>query len=174
MIFYAVIVLSLLGALAWSVNNYRYNKKYRAHRTVFLPWLMPVLVPIIFVLLIAAPLRSGDFTGEANYKISEAPLVALTTSSEISGSFFLGSGRIDENQVFSYLRKEPDGAATLQSHLAEDSFVYETSDVLAHVEYWTGCYDDGILFPWTICSRWEDARFYVPEGSVISDYQVTP
>ena len=103
-------------------------------------------------------------------------LAAIATDSSVSGRFFLGSGYINGYQTFSYLTKGEDGWFRLSSAEANASTVYE-SDETPYVEYfyWKDV-PPWWVSPFVLFNKHEPVTydFYVPEGSVLNNYQIQP
>lgn len=104
-------------------------------------------------------------------------LTALETGNQVSGRFFLGSGTVNDNQVFSYLYQDEDGGFRLDSAYASNSVVYEDDSEKPRLE--VDNYET-VPNPWLSPilpiggESTGENKFYVPEGSVLSNYQVTP
>lgn len=99
---------------------------------------------------------------------STANLAALQDGSSSSGSFFLGSGTYDEHPSFFYYEKS--GNEYHLEHIDADlAVVIETSEA-PRVEYQHEVGDHPF---WAIpVAGYDHVKFYVPEGSVISNYSL--
>lgn len=114
-------------------------------------------------------------------RVETEQLQALSVDKSLNGSFFLGSGTVDEEPVFYYYQKNEDGSFFLDYAYAEDVTIVEDSgppryDQTCHalLQFWPGDYQ-----PWHAgdisdqaaqCDR--KATFYVPEGSVTQSYNL--
>lgn len=100
----------------------------------------------------------------------EVPLVALGNDASTRGSFFLGSGYVDEELVYRYI-VEGEFGAELRQVEAWRARVVE-GDGEPRIAYWANC-SLGWLVPWPACTKplWV---FHVPEGSIARDYAVAP
>jgi hypothetical protein len=110
----------------------------------------------------------------------QSRLVSLADGSSTHGSFFLGSGSVDSEPVFFFYRESDDGSYRLEHRDAEYVSIVETSGV-PHME--TLCVDYSHLprwFDWPLprseapnysdCRDNDPTTFYVPEGSIKSNY----
>jgi len=117
---------------------------------------------------------------ELSKEQSTEHIVSLDFKSEVSGSFSLGSGSIDEEQYFYYYRQESDGALTLQKSPTWRSRLYmDSTPDTARIEltHWKGGYltcgnDETIEH----CKRWADMNgwiiynYHVPPGTVTKQF----
>lgn len=104
--------------------------------------------------------------------IEQTELSALSSSSEVSGSFFLGSGSIDDKPVYSYILKNEDGGLELKTISTSSVIVYEVENMA--VGYMERAYITPESDTWTYFSDQDKTRFYVPAGSVqTQEYSVT-
>lgn len=95
----------------------------------------------------------------------------LNTGSETSGSFFLGSGYVDEERVLNYIERDSDGGNRVYSVEADKAVIYEDTDsprlvtvAAAHGEWLWGAGNAPFIE--------RTYKFYVPEGSVFEDYTI--
>jgi uncharacterized membrane protein len=125
-----------------------------------------VIVPLFFLLIVTSTTTGVHQT---RYELE-----ALGNQSETSGTFFLGSGVIDEEQVFQYLRKAEDGGVTLHTIDADRVVVYEDSVSGAHMLKNDPYFYDPLWIPWEISSRQSSTiSFHVPDGSINSEYRIS-
>lgn len=90
-------------------------------------------------------------------------LRALSTSSEISGSFFLASGTVDEEPVYKYISIREDGGFEFDSVKVSKVVVYEIDGDKAFLRE-THYKQKSNL--WTIFDPPSETSFHVPVGSV--------
>ena len=104
------------------------------------------------------------------------PLYALKDNSNISGSFFLGTGSIDEDDYYYYITHEKGKGYSVNKMRADDSFTYLEYLSAEDCEYDKPClvyyYDEWEsktlrFFAW---SPFNWHTFYIPEGSIIENY----
>lgn len=108
-------------------------------------------------------------------KVEVTPLYALKDNSNISGTFFLGSGSIDETDYYYYIIREEGKGYCVQKkainnytyldYLNSEGCEYDEPCVVYYYDEW----DSKILrfFAWSP-ENWH--TFYVPEGSIIENY----
>lgn len=123
----------------------------------------------------------GGYTAKDEvYDRYDIRLAALQTGSQIEGRFFLGSGRIEEEPIFSYLYRQSDGGVKLAWVDADRATVYEDendSPYLEIVQYSYGC--NAFVTPFCPGADGPDEfateyNFHIPKDSVISNYEITP
>lgn len=104
-------------------------------------------------------------------------LRALGNSSSTSGSFFLGSGYVDERLTFSYITRDEKGGNRLESDEANDVVVYEDSESEAYRLQPTKIVDgDWWWLAPGITGLTVDVgtvEFHIPEGSIDSSYTIS-
>lgn len=102
-------------------------------------------------------------------------LSALGNDSELSGSFFLGSGSIDEKAVYQFIAQTEDGGYYLKTIPVRNVLVYTdaTADTATYVDY-IRMVDNWWLSsePIQVSDNYTD-EFHVPEGSVDFTYRVS-
>jgi hypothetical protein len=93
-------------------------------------------------------------------------IAALQDNSSTSGSFFLGSGSIDDQAVFYYYAAN-NGEYSLLHTIADNVIITETDDT-PQVYYWKAVSDNKFWYVggFAHCSP----TFHVPKGSIISNY----
>ena len=108
-------------------------------------------------------------------KVDIAPLYALKDNSNLSGSFFLGTGSVNETDYYYYIVKE-EGKGYCVNKLSTSNSVYLDYLNSKNCEYDEPClvyyYDEWDskalrFFAWSP-PNWH--TFYIPEGSIIENY----
>lgn len=108
----------------------------------------------------------AEITGTHYETEGTADLAALQDGSSTSGSFFLGSGSFNEEPSFFYYQKS--GNEYHLEHVDADYAVVEETSGTPHVEYQK---EVGNKPFWAMpVSGYDHVKFYVPQGSVISNY----
>lgn len=158
MIFWIVTIILILIILFWTIEE------------GFGGFLMAGFVAGI--VWIASGLLMGAMSGGAPvYKIetSTTNLRAASNGNDRSGSFFLGSGNVKDEKMFSYLYEE-DGWTRSDQQRARDSFVAEDANsetarldtVKIYRNYW-----------WVGQSNIETRyEFHIPKNSVVENFKI--
>ena len=140
-----------------------------------LGFLMAALISILvcgLIIPIAADAAGATHSVE---KVDVTPLYALKDSSNITGSFFLGTGSVDETDYYHYIVKE-EGKGYIVEKLVVNDYVYLDYLNSENCEYDEPClvyyhdeWDNKVLrfFAWSPIN-WH--TFYIPEGSIIENY----
>lgn len=161
--FIAGVVLAVITATARLVAQMKRHKVYW-HSVCF-----TALTTLVFGGMIAIfpnIVASGNISAET--VVTSKGLSALQDGSQTRGSFFLGSGFVDGQQVFSYYEKRG-GAFYLKTTLARDAKVVE-SDGTPRVEHSCRQTTNIWISVFTKCWNNWDYTFYVPKGSVVTNY----
>ena len=114
----------------------------------------------------------------ANYVVEQTdvkPIYALKDNSSISGSFFLGTGSIDEDDYYYYVTREEGkgyivnrimvGGSTYLEYLTTEDCEYKEPCLVYFYTKWES--KTLRFFAWSP-SNWR--TFYIPEGSIIENY----
>lgn len=108
-------------------------------------------------------------------RVDVKPLYALKDNSNISGSFFLGTGSVDEDNYYYYITREEGkgysvnkmaaGGYTYLEYLSAEGCEYDEPCLVYYHDEW----ENKVLrfFAWSPIN-WH--TFYIPEGSIIENY----
>lgn len=180
MLFYQTLWFGLAGAafIAFIFNfEPRMRKGRRFDGVGFIQtWLLfgvtSLVIPGFMAMFNSAWWSHGSDVAPNQYVEKERySLEALATGDSMSGRFFLGSGYVSGSQKFEYITKDEDGriyvenVGTRRASVIEDE---ETAPYLQVEEAWV--YNPDIL-PWPV-QRDDRYTFHIPEGSVLSGYEV--
>jgi hypothetical protein len=100
-------------------------------------------------------------------------LYSLRNNSEVNGSFFLGTGFIDETQTAFYSTIESDGAIVFRHIPLESTKVYQDNPEKPYLLYYSSEFKyDWLkyLFLLPNDTNIQPAEFHIPEGSVFQGY----
>ena len=89
--------------------------------------IMGFLISCVWIMLLWM-LTSLALTFGVTWQYAATPLVNLADGSQTSGSFFLGSGTIDDQAVYSYYVRFADGHAEQRTTPVSGVKVYDNSD----------------------------------------------
>ena len=103
-------------------------------------------------------LKYHDKVGQT---VAVVEIAAMKNSSAVSGSFFLGSGRINQTEYYYYLKKPPGGGVQIERVRAFGTTVYEKNNETPRVEEY--------IYTTTGKTAY---RIFVPEGSILFEYNV--
>jgi hypothetical protein len=135
----------------------------------------------LFILTFFWVIMSGVSATGTIYQTSNRPLVALADGTQgFKGSFFLGSGSIGGGDIgYNFYMADADGAYQLNSVPAGSAKVVERSGPASIDIIQTCNYRGGGLWAFPVRTLDCDGRqepvnykFYVPKGSVISNYDL--
>lgn len=124
------------------------------------------IVLSFFVCSFAGAITMGIISETAEMVVSsqeDTQLRALDSSSELSGSFFLGSGSINDKEVYKYITIRPDGGFEFDSMKVTDAVIYEIPGNSAIIR--TTHYKPASRL-WTFFGSTPQVSFHVPVGSV--------
>lgn len=133
-----------------------------------------------FLVLIIAVFGSGlltiisseiaEATADKTYSVAEdVEIYALQDNMYTDGSFFLGSGHINDELKYFYVKQTEFGYAVSNVD-ADNTYIQYTTD-RCHLERYTYTFDNWFvsLIAVPLTDRYV---FYIPEGSIINNYSV--
>lgn len=109
---------------------------------------------------------------DVEYSLIETKeIVALNDNSAVSGRFFLGSGRVDEEMKYYFVEETEKGKYT-DSISAEYAYVIESDSEVPRIEKHCAEWENDAL-DWLGCPlEGSHYKIYVPVGSVTTDFVV--
>ena len=138
-------------------------------------FLFAVLISMIVCGLIIPIAADAAGATHSIEKVEVTPLYALKDNSNLSGTFFLGSGSVNETDYYYYIVREEGKGYCVQKkainnytyldYLNSEDCEYDEPCIVYYYDEW----DSKILrfFAWSP-ANWH--TFYVPEGSIIENY----
>lgn len=123
---------------------------------------------IVCAVIALSPLM-GPYKSEVKWSHD---LVALSNTSAVSGSFFLGSGTIGEDPAYQFVKREGDGYV-VDSIPTHNTVVHQNDDEKPRIERITD-YRDGVHFS-VFQFMYEgtgEYHIYVPEGAIWTGYEI--
>lgn len=171
MVFYILIFIVLLTTVVTAVYN---GKRYHASSTVALTIAATALSACFSFIIFTAFAYTVPWSPTS--PSNTLPLKALGNSTSTTGSFFLGSGTIDGEQVFEYVVEREDGGFNLRSIPVSDNVtVYEdaTASTATYVEY-DHVINESWLAPFPILMDGAAVvEFHIPPGSLDQEYEIS-
>jgi hypothetical protein len=122
-------------------------------------------------------------TPDAPMEVIESKITqiyALNDNSGVSGSFFLGSGRIENELVYAYVVEE-DGFKTVKTMDASGVLIDDTGSMDSCIEVQTIRYkvteeaDEAYRFMWLYGLEYTDELrtiIHIPPGSITTEYKI--
>ena len=98
-------------------------------------------------------------------------IVALQDNLELKGSFFLGSGYVDNELSYAYMRYVDGCGYKIETVDASNAYV-EFTDKQPYVSIVSYQFKDKWRNYFTVPYNSGDAFFYVPEGSILQNYNI--
>lgn len=162
MIFWVLLVVAVITIAA----TYIYNAMDDDWAWAFLPALLTAIISLVVgggLLALALLIPGGKHTDETY------GLRAISSSSTVQGSFFLGAGYVDGKRTLNYIAQE-DGWSRIDRGIASASRIYEDAEKPTVIEY-THWYSNGWVIPWEFKTgySWD---FHVPAESILEDFTI--
>lgn len=125
--------------------------------------------------LVAMIVGAFAYTGTEFHPVHRTPLVSMADGAGVEGHFFLGSGSLDSESVFTWYQTNGDNSYVRKSADAENSTIHYLKD--GEKPYYVFSKErgtpGGFFQPWGLntTSGWgAHYDFYVPRGSIIQSY----
>lgn len=132
-----------------------------------------VLVAGIGLLIVVGV--AGNIDDNPEIEVITHELISIRNDSKTSGSFFLGSGYIDDVEYYFAFQKRDDGGLVRIQIPASRMPIYEDDEKTPSYQYskyrhscpwWLG------WGTWESLNRQKDAKVYVPVGTVIQKFEL--
>ena len=147
------------------MDTNRYGSERRVARD-FLTVLISVIV-LAAVVLLTIPVEGKHVVTQ------EYDLVALHDNTATSGSFFLGSGYFGNYLAYQFYLRNADGGVVGKTLTARDAVIYEDGEKRPQLwRYECQRPEDTQPWQWAYCADTHPSEFHVPEGSVLTQYQL--
>jgi hypothetical protein len=143
--------------------------------------LLILLIGVAIGMVMASGCISSYHSRTLSTQLSDERIVSLDLGNQLHGSFFLGTGSINERTYYYYYRAEADGSYTLQKAPADFSKIFmDTTPAMAHIITL-----NGDLYPYNCRDGLSDIQcklagdeyvwfktyeFHVPVGTIIERY----
>ena len=145
---------------------FRYNNFFEVAGVSCLIALLALVISFL------ASLVLGAFFAAADMKVltrQEQKLYALSDGNEIEGSFFLGSGSIDDNMKYVYIVEIEDKGYKMKTLGVNHAYINYTDETptLVTISY---VFDNNILNFFAVPFESHEYIFNIPEGSITNSY----
>lgn len=156
---------AIILAVASLIVGVIFGRQERSVGAFFFATFMSALASLIVIMFI---MLIGVTTVGEDYKlIDDQNLKAISVSSNINGSFFLGSGSVDEESVYYYYAAQ-DGGFVLQNVPTDDALVIEDSSN-PRIESYTSVSKNSL---WYFGQGDRSYKIYIPAGSITNQFNM--
>lgn len=121
----------------------------------------------------------GSVVGVESTEIESIEIYSIGIRDSIEGSFTLGCGSINTEYVYSYYTKDDDDCFILNKTYCNISKIKETNDISPCIKRYREVFKDG-----KTSRMWAFGNYiygdpdyyiiYIPEGSIVQTYTITP
>lgn len=149
------------------------NEGFSGYWLGFIDWLMLIFLGALGVLLSAGIVVLLSFIPETEPKFKETiEITALKDNSELHGSFYLGSGSIDE-ETYYYFMTETNKGKKMDKVSTKDAYLNEGETENTYIEVYDLVFTNSIAkFLFGESSGYDEYIFYIPENSVTTEFNV--
>jgi hypothetical protein len=142
-----------------------------SYADIFAGFMAGLLAGGMVVFAVGSTIATGIMHGNIAYeKNGVQQLKALNAGTGIEGSFFIGSGYVNDREVYRFYKQNNDGSFSMDSIDASDAKIFERPGVPEIVKYKPVAASTTItLFSDGTGPRYE---IYVPPGTVSSDVKL--
>lgn len=158
-------ILAFVVVVGLGISMYRADRPYNYPSDFWVPFTFMLAGGFMVAGLLC---MFSDYVFDDQVTSTTAsPLANLSDGSQTTGSFFLGSGRIEGRQYFAYYANDGDGSYTLEQQPASLSKVrFTDGEPFIMTEHLNG--GSFWFAPWA--NHGERYTFYVPKGSIDNHY----
>jgi hypothetical protein len=135
--------------------------------------LLGALVGVVLAMFVGMFVYSGTVWE----KQERVELQSLVDGSSTEGQFFLGSGVINDVSTFTWYEKSGDNSYVQERAYADDSIVHFSEEEPHYVRYEKTYEDQEFFQTWGVSIGGgqeldEEYHFYVPEGSIVRNFEL--
>ena len=109
---------------------------------------------------------------EVHYVVTETKeITALNDNSSATGSFFLGSGRVDEDMKYYYVEQTEKGKH-IDDVSADHAYIIEANNETPRIERYEPKFENAWLYWIAFPVQEAEYKIYIPEDSITTDFDV--
>lgn len=126
----------------------------------------------LLIMVLGGGIATASGAQTQSEKVETVEVISLNDNSDIEGSFFLGSGSVNEELVYYYAYKSDKGV-TVGKVDADEVYINYTDEQPRLEEYRTNFKSE--FLKWSFAYLGEDScyyKLYIPEGSIIEEYKI--
>lgn len=163
----ALIIIFWLACLLYFLFKEK-NRKFPSWELVIMGAGFGGFIASLFVLVFSQMIL-WKVIGSTHEEYSNVELVNINDRAGMSGSFFLGSGTVEDEPVFYYYERE-NGRVTLERIKADDAVIIEDESSRPYVSYLEEVSNNSLWY----LGGMESSRieFHVPPNSIITNYSL--
>lgn len=159
------LIIGLIVGIVISINDY--CDFWEGVGITVLVTILGVMISFFIMMPVSAIADScADKTWST---VEDSDIYALQDNLTTEGSFFLGSGHINDELKYFYV-KETDVGYTVCNVDADDSYIRYTTD-RCHIERQTYEFTNGFV-KLIACPMSDRYIFHIPDGSILNNYAV--
>lgn len=166
------LIISLIVTIAIIIYHWRENLWYGVGLCILETvgiLLTSFFVTVLIVVLSSAIVSSNDNIIEYN-KVSDTKIIALKDNQNVSGSFYIMGGYVDEDLYYYYATETEFGYKT-EKVKAENTYIKYT-DGETHIERYFGEFTKDGLYFWGFPWCYDRYIIYVPDGTVTNEFNI--
>ena len=121
----------------------------------------------------------GAAVGVETVELESTAIYSIGLRDNVEGSFMLGCGGINTESVYAYYTQDEDGCFILKKKYCRQSKIKETNDISPCIKRYGEVYKNGKTnWMWSygnyIYADYDYYIIYIPEGSIVQTYNITP
>lgn len=163
-----IIVFLFLGLAIWFCYE---GQKESSSDDVFVDTLFSIAICFIgFLIGLAIIIGIGYLPPQYFAEKKAVELVALKDNVATEGNFFLGSGHIEGELMYFYLKKEGDGYRAGKIE-AEKVVIFEAENMTPHIQWYSSKFKN---WNWNLIAMptKEKIEIFLPPSSIIRNYKI--
>lgn len=144
--------------------------------------MVPTIITAFFLFTVVSLSSSAIYArsvGTEMREISSTEIYSIGLRDNIEGHFTLGCGGISTNSVYAYYTKDKDGCFILKKTYCNETKVKETNEISPCIKTYGERFKSGKrswlwAFGDDIYVEPDYYIIYIPEGSIVQTYNITP
>lgn len=173
----ALVVLGIWVFVSFDLIRYAHRSDYgSAWATTAGCLAMGTAVSVLIMAIVTGLMQVVAYFAWSHEVTRAYGLETLADGSNTTGSFFLGSGYIDEKPAFTFYRKTSSGRYVLDSVFASDAEIVQDNSHPRMEDLCDDYSDTPAWFSWPMSADdyvdcdGDEITFYVPQGSITNTY----
>ena len=169
MIWFIIGFIVLVGWIIYDIVDGFYNYNWWSHILWFIPKSIVSIFGSILVFLLAT-ITIGSCAKVDYNKVSDTKIIALKDNQNISGSFYIMGGYVDEDLYYYYATETEFGYKT--EKIKADNAYIKYTDGETHVEEYEAQFVNDYVYLFAVPTCSNRYIIYCPEGTVTQEFNV--
>ena len=132
---------------------------------------IPAAVVVLIIGLFIAVIGGSGFIADEIVEVKTTQIVALADNTTTNGSFFLGSGTVNEKNYYCYMEQQDDGGLRMSRISANEAIIYDNENANPHIDKYILRNSSPIVRFFFLTDRYE-YKIYIPNNSIRYNFNI--